>query len=85
MPYTVVFTSSAKKEFEKLAKDLQVRISIAVSGLVHDARPNSCKKLKGIKNAYCIRAGVYRVIYEIEDSILRISVLGASHRKDICE
>lgn len=62
MPYTIVFVSSAKKEFDKLPKDLQVRITLAINSLVADARPNGCKKLKGGKNDYRIRVGDYRII-----------------------
>jgi mRNA-degrading endonuclease RelE of RelBE toxin-antitoxin system len=47
MAYTIVFVNSAKKEFEKLPKDLQVRIKLAIDNLLSDARPRGCKKLKG--------------------------------------
>jgi mRNA interferase RelE/StbE len=83
MPYTIVFVNSAKKEFDKLPKDLQVRITLAINGLVADARPNGCKKLKGGKNDYRIRVGDYRIIYKIIDNLLIIEIIAIGHRKDI--
>ena len=83
MPYTIVFVNSAKKEFDKLPKDLQVRITLAINSLVVDARPNGCKKLKGGKNDYRIRVGDYRIIYKIIDNLLIIEIIAIGHRKDI--
>lgn len=83
MPYTIVFVSSAKKEFDKLPKDLQVRITLVINSLVADARPNGCKKLKGGKNDYRIRVGDYRIIYKIIDNLLIIEIIAIGHRKDI--
>ena len=48
-------------------------------------RPNGCKKLKGYKNSYRIRVSDYRVIYEIEDKVLRILVVAVGNRKNIYE
>ncbi len=83
MAYTIVFVNSAKKEFDKLAKDLQARIKVAIDSLVADSRPNGCKKLKGGKNDYRIRVGDYRIIYKIIDNLLIIEIIAIGHRKDI--
>jgi mRNA interferase RelE/StbE len=44
--------------------------------------PNGCKKLTG-KEAWRIRIGDYRVIYEIENKQLMILVIEIGHRKEI--
>ncbi len=44
-----------------------------------------CKKLKGGRDEWRIRVGDYRVVYSIEDSKLRISVVRVRHRKDVYE
>ena len=85
MPYEIQFTSSFEKDLRNLPKQVVEKIVPIVMNLANNPRPSGCKKLKGSKLNYRIRIGDYRVIYEIEDSILRISVLGASHRKDIYE
>jgi mRNA interferase RelE/StbE len=50
--------------------------------LEDNPRPINCKKLRVI-NAYRIRIGDYRIIYEIKDDILIVVVLKIGHRKDI--
>ena len=42
--------------------------------LEQDPRPLGCKKLKG-RDAYRIRIGDYRVIYEIHDGRLVVTVI----------
>lgn len=44
------------------------------------------KPLTGDKKGYWrYRVGLYRLIAEIEDSVLRIVIVGVGHRKDIYE
>lgn len=46
-------------------------------------RPKDCLKLEGTDNEYRIRVSSYRVIYEIHDDKLIVTVIAAKHRKDI--
>ena len=50
--------------------------------LEDNQRPNGYKKLK-CRDAYRIRVGNYRIIYEIEDRILKITVIETGDRKEI--
>jgi mRNA interferase RelE/StbE len=45
-------------------------------------RPADVKKLKG-RDAWRIRVGDYRVIYEIHDRVLQIIVITVGHRREI--
>ncbi len=45
--------------------------------------PIGFKKIKGYSNAYRIRLGDYRVIYEIRNLELIIFVVKIGHRKDV--
>ncbi|MDQ6901721.1 MAG: type II toxin-antitoxin system mRNA interferase toxin, RelE/StbE family [Bacteroidota bacterium] len=45
-------------------------------------RPQGYKKLKGT-NAYRIRCGNYRIIYEIHDNIVTIVVIDVGQRREI--
>ena len=81
--YTVTITKSAEKELSKLPAQEIVTIRNAVSDLGNEPRPSGCKKLKGFKDLYRIRAGDYRVIYSIHDSVLTVEVLKVGNRKDI--
>ena len=55
----------------------------AIEKLAIDPRPQGCRKLFGEVDTYRVRVGVYRVIYEIEDRLLRILVLKIGHRRDV--
>lgn len=81
--YKIQFTKGATKELNKLPIDIKNRIDLKILNLTVDPRPNGVKKLKGIENTYRIRVGEYRVIYEIYDDVLLVTVVKIGHRSDI--
>ncbi len=83
--YEVLLSKAARKQLQSLPVFIHNKIIEDISGLAADPRPAGCKKLKGYKNSYRIRAGDYRIIYEVEDKVLRILVIAVGHRKDIYE
>ena len=58
------------------------RILARLAALEVNPRPADVKKLKG-RDAWRIRAGDYRVIYEIHDRVLQIIVITVGHRREI--
>ncbi len=80
--YQVLINPSAEKQILKLAKEVRIKIADSITNLGTEPRPKNSKKLKG-REAYRIRVGDYRVIYEIQDNILLVTVIAAGHRKDI--
>jgi mRNA interferase RelE/StbE len=80
--YTVSLSKRAQKQLDKLANPVAEPILHAIKKLGDNPRPHGCKKLKG-RNAYRIRIGDYRVIYEIMDSTLLVDVIDLGHRRDI--
>ena len=83
--YEVLLSKAARKRLSLLSTFIHNKIIEDLSALSSLPRPPGCKKLKGYKNAYRIRVGDYRIIYEIEDKVLRILVMTIGHRKDIYE
>jgi mRNA interferase RelE/StbE len=55
----------------------------ALKGLESNPRPFGCKKLAGSKNAYRIRAGIYRIVYTIEDDVLTVEIIKIGHRSRV--
>jgi len=49
------------------------RVKKSIYNLADNPRPFGYKKLKG-RNAYRIRKGNYRIIYEIEDKIITVTM-----------
>ncbi|WP_414621448.1 type II toxin-antitoxin system RelE family toxin [Calothrix sp. CCY 0018] len=82
MTYQVEFTSKAFKQLEKLSNDLQQRIKIKVYELAENPRPSGVVKLEN-SDKYRIRVGSYRVLYQIEDDLLIITVVRVGHRREV--
>ena len=82
--YTVLILPSAQKQLNKLPNAIATRIEDKTLELEQDPRPPGCKKLKG-RDAYRIRIGDYRVIYEINDGRLIVTVITIGHRREVYE
>lgn len=82
MKYNVRVEQAAEKQLVKLPKNEIQRIRITVLALADNPRPNGYKKLKG-RDAYRVRVGNYRIIYEINEGILLVLVIAIGHRKEI--
>ena len=83
--YEALLSKTVRKQLVKLPVFIHNKIIEDISSLAAIPRPAGCKKLKGYKNSYRIRAGDYRIIYEVEDEVLHILVIAVGHRKDIYE
>lgn len=80
--YTVYLTKRAQKQLDLFSNTIAYPIITAISQLEFDPRPIGYKKLKG-REAYRIRVGNYRIIYEIVDFELIVTIITLGHRKDI--
>jgi mRNA interferase RelE/StbE len=80
--YQLFIERSAQKNLAKIQPNDRERIIVAIRNLADNPRPAGSKKLTG-RNAWRIRIGDYRVIYEIEDNKLIILVVDVGHRKEI--
>ena len=80
--YAVLILPSVQKQLDKLPNNTATRIEDKMMELESEPRPSGCKKLKG-RNAYRIRIGDYRAIYDIIDNKLIITVINVAHRKDV--
>ncbi|MBI5772171.1 MAG: type II toxin-antitoxin system RelE/ParE family toxin [Verrucomicrobia bacterium] len=82
MRYQVILSKSVQKELDRLPDDMASRILARLAGLETNPRPADVKKLKG-RDAWRIRVGDYRVIYEIHDRVLQVIVITVGHRREI--
>ena len=80
--YKISISKTAQKQLDKLPDSLAERLITAIYDLAENPRPHGCKKLKG-HDAYRVRSGDYRIIYEIFDKVLVINVVALGHRRDI--
>ena len=82
MRYEVIVPKSVRKELDRLPDEIANRIFERLVELETNPRPADVKKLKG-RDAWRIRVGDYRVIYEIQDRVLQIIVITVGHRREI--
>ena len=83
MKYSIEVSATAEKQLRGLQPDDQIRVLRAIRALAGDPRPRGCRKLAGYDDLYRVRAGRYRIIYSIDDAVLRVVVLKLGHRKDV--
>ena len=81
--YHVSFSPRANKEFQKLPAKIAARVSKIITDLKNNPRPPSCVKLAGSQSSYRIRAGDYRILYEISDKDLSVAIYRIRHRKEV--
>ena len=82
MKFRVILPKSVQKEMDRVPDEIANRILARLAALETDPRPADVKKLKG-RDAWRIRVGDYRVIYEIHDRILQIIVITVGHRREV--
>jgi len=80
--HRVEVATRARRDLERLAPDLVERLGRALVALGDDPRPRSCEKLVDI-DAYRIRVGDYRIIYEIDDRGRVVIVSRIRHRREV--
>ena len=81
--YRLELTKTAAKELRSLERGWMGKILVALEALAEEPRPSGCKKLVGSEFTYRIRVGDYRVVYELQDSILLVLVVRIRHRRDV--
>jgi mRNA interferase RelE/StbE len=81
--YKIEFSNAAFKQLKKLPIKVRTRIQTKIDDLADNPRPNGVVKLEHSDNGYRIRVGSYRVIYDIFDDILIVSVVKVGHRKEV--
>ncbi|HWB52911.1 MAG TPA: type II toxin-antitoxin system RelE/ParE family toxin [Tepidisphaeraceae bacterium] len=82
MAYQIAMMPRAQRDLAKLPNNTGERIARAIDALANNPRPPGCVKLSGIE-AWRIRAGSFRIIYEIHDDRLLVLVIRIGDRKDI--
>ena len=83
MAYRIDVKPKAQEALAKIANPHRRRISRAIDALALDPRPPGCIKIVGAEDAYRVRVGDYRIVYEVIDRVLVVYVIRIGHRKDV--
>ena len=83
MKYRISVEPAANRRLRRLPQLAQDQIRFRIRALANDPRPHGVVKLTGRHDTYRIRAGDYRVVYEIHDRVLLVLVIEVDHRRDV--
>lgn len=82
--YRLVIKSSAAKELEAVGQKAdRARLVASIQALALQPKPTGAEKLSGQQDLYRIRSGNYRVVYEIDNGEIVVTVIKVGHRKEI--
>jgi mRNA interferase RelE/StbE len=83
--YAFRWRERAVRQLKAIPQTAALTILRAMTPLGDDPRrPDaSVKKLAGYQDRYRLRAGDYRVIYDVTDAELVILVVGVGHRREV--
>jgi mRNA interferase RelE/StbE len=80
--YNITFARSARKELEALDAEVVSKIFPKIENLSGNPRPHTCIKLKGSRNLWRMKVGIYWVIYTINDRSRLVDITAVRHRRD---
>lgn len=83
MTYRVDLTAAAARQIKKLPRPARDRVLDAIEDLAEDPRPHGARKLVGEQHAWRVRVGDYRVIYDVLDAELTVTVVRTAHRREV--
>jgi mRNA interferase RelE/StbE len=81
--YSLHWKRSAERDLRKLPREVIVRLMELAESLRQAPFPVGSKKLTGMQNAYRVRSGDYRLIYEVRSNELIIQIVRVGHRREV--
>ncbi len=83
--YAISFTRGARKDLDKLDRQIIRRIAPAVDALAAEPRPAGCLKVKSEEQLWRIRVGDYRIGYKVNDATREVIIVKVGHRSEFYE
>jgi len=80
--YSLAFKKSVAKDLRSIPNKDVKRILSRINSLRENPRAEGCVKLSN-QEKYRVRQGVYRIVYEIQDTELTILVVKVAHRGQV--
>lgn len=80
--YRLVFKISVSKDLRPIPNKDVAHLLQRMQALQENPRPVGSEKLSG-QERYRIRQGVYRIIYEVADELLVVTVVKVGYRKHV--
>ena len=81
--YRIEFSHRAAKAYRVLPEDMRRRIEPKIDALAENPRPHGARKIEGQETAHRVRLGEYRIVYEVHDRALIVTVMIVGHRREV--
>jgi mRNA interferase RelE/StbE len=83
MTHQVDMESQVLKQIRDLPVADQYRVLDRIKALAEEPRPNGCEKLAGMRDAWRIRSGNYRIVYRVDDAAEVVTVTRVGYRREV--
>jgi len=80
MPYRVELSPPAAKDLKHLPLQVCQRLEPDILALADNPYPEGARKIQGTERAYRIRAGSYRIVYEVYKEQQIVVILRVARR-----
>ena len=80
--YSVQILRRAMRDISRLPSQYARLVSNHINCLSENPRPTDAKRLRA-RTDYSLRVGVYRILYEIDDSTRIVTIYRVKHRRDV--
>jgi len=80
--FKLVFKKSVARDLRNIPKKDVARILKCFDSIAEDPRGPGCEKLSG-QDRFRVRQGIYRIVYEIQDDVLVVTVVKVGHRREV--
>jgi mRNA interferase RelE/StbE len=82
LTYQVVLRDEARKALHRLDRGVQMQVGRVIERLATNPRPGQAAQLVGDPRTWRVRAGDWRILYEIHEDRLAVLVLDVKHRSE---
>lgn len=77
----VIVSQGARRDVRRLPRDAAPRVAGPIDALAGNPRPPGCRLLHDYRPpTWRVRVGDWRILYEIDDGALTVTVTGVRHR-----
>lgn len=83
MAYGLVLTRAARRDLDRLPREVLERVDPLILALAHNPRPFGSEKLQGFEGLYRIRVGKYRILYAVDKAAAIVTIARVAHRKSV--
>jgi len=81
--YRIEFSHRAAKAYRVLPEDMRRRIEPKIDALAENPRPHGAREIEGQETTFRLRVGDYRIVYEVHDRALIVTVMIVGHRREV--